>query len=71
MGKKDISQEYSTVRLLDSVPIFIGLNGLRYSLSKEDVVMLPALHAKNLCKKNLALDVIINKVRSDEDAQAV
>jgi len=58
-GKKDIGQEYSAVRLLDSVPTFIGVNGAKYRLSKEDVVVLPAVHVKNLCNKDLAREVNI------------
>jgi len=45
-GKKDITQEYEVVRLLDSVPTFMGVNGRRYLLSVDDVVALPAVHAK-------------------------
>lgn len=58
-GKKEKSEEYAVVRLSSSVPTFIGVNGNRYILSKEDVVMLPAVHAKNLCDKNSAYDVNI------------
>lgn len=60
-GKKDISQEYEIVRLLDSVPMFVGVNGRNYLLSKEDVVALPAVHARNLCHKNLAIQVKIER----------
>jgi len=45
--------------LLDSVPTFIGVNGAKYRLSKEDVVVLPAVHVKNLCNKDLAREVNI------------
>ena len=54
IGKKDIDKEYEIVRLLDSVPMFIGVNGKNYLLYKDDVVALPAIHAKNLRDKNLA-----------------
>ncbi|HWQ19272.1 MAG TPA: hypothetical protein VN455_05790 [Methanotrichaceae archaeon] len=60
-GKKDITQEYEVVRLLDSVPIFMGVNGRRYLLSVDDVVALPAVHAKNLCTKKLAHKVKIKR----------
>ncbi len=60
-GKKDISQEYEIVRLLDSVPMFVGVNGRNYLLSKDDVAMLPAVHAKNLRNKNLAVEVKIER----------
>ncbi len=56
-GKKDISQEYEIVRLLDSVPIFVGVDGRNYLLSKDDVVAIPAVHARNLRNKNLAIQV--------------
>jgi DNA replication factor GINS len=62
-GKKDIGQEYEVVRLLDSVPIFVGVNGHRYLLSKGDLVALPSVHARNLCQKNLARQV---KIESDK-----
>jgi len=56
-GKKDVVQEYTVVRLMDNVPTFIGVNGRRYTLQKDDLVMLPAVHAANLCNKNLAREV--------------
>jgi len=61
MGKKDIPGEYETVRLLDSIPKFVGVNGRNYLLSKDDVVMLPAVHARNLTNKNLAVQVKIER----------
>jgi DNA replication factor GINS len=62
-GKKDISQEYEIVRLLDSVPMFVGVDGRNYLLSKDDVVALPKVHARNLHNKKLAVQV---KSRDDE-----
>lgn len=56
-GKKDIPQGYEIVRLLDSVPMFVGVDGKNYLLTKDDVVMLPGVHAKNLRTKNLAVEV--------------
>ncbi len=61
MGKKDITPEYETVRLLDSIPMFVGVNGRNYLLSKDDVVALPAVHARNLRNKNLAVQVKIER----------
>lgn len=58
-GKKDIPQGYEIVRLLDSVPMFVGVDGKNYLLTKDDVVMLPGVHAKNLRTKNLAVEVKI------------
>ncbi len=60
-GKKDISQEYEIVRLLDSVPLFVGVDGRNYLLSKDDVVALPEVHSRNLRKKNLAVQVKIER----------
>ena len=54
LAKKGAAMEYEIVRLLDSVPVFVGVDGRNYSLSKDDVVALPAVHAKNLRNKNLA-----------------
>ncbi len=54
MGKKDICREYEVVRLLDSVPLFVGVDGRNYLLRKDDVAMIPAVHARNLHHKNLA-----------------
>ncbi|NPV62913.1 MAG: DNA replication complex GINS family protein [Methanotrichaceae archaeon] len=53
-GKKDIPREYEIVRLLEEVPMFVGVDGRNYLLSRDDVVALPAVHAKNLRNKNLA-----------------
>jgi DNA replication factor GINS len=58
-GKKDIPQGYEIVRLLDSVPTFVGVDGKNYLLTKDDVVVLPGVHAKNLRNKNLAVEVKI------------
>lgn len=60
-GKKDISGEYEVVRLLDSVPMFAGVDGKNYLLTKDDVAVLPAVHARNLRNKNLASEVKIRE----------
>ena len=60
-GKKDISREYEVVRMLDSVPMFVGVDGKNYLLTKDDVAVLPAVHARNLCNKNLAFEVKIER----------
>jgi DNA replication factor GINS len=52
--KRGMTQEYALVIMMESVPTFAGVDGRRYSLNRGDLVMLPALHAKNLCNKNLA-----------------
>jgi DNA replication factor GINS len=56
-GKKDISQSYEIVRLLDNVPKFVGVDGKNYLLTKDDVVALPSVHSRNLRNKNLAIEV--------------
>lgn len=56
-GKKDIAREYEVVRLLDSVPLFVGVDGRNYLLGKDDVAVLPVVHARNLRNKNLASEV--------------
>src|SRR5512137_3038466 len=56
-GRKDIPQGYEIVRLLDSVPMFVGVDGQNYLLTKDDVIMLPEVHARNLRNKNLAVEV--------------
>lgn len=55
--KRGMTQEYALVILMESVPTFVGVDGRRYSLMRGDLVMLPALHAKNLCNKNLAREL--------------
>jgi len=60
-GKKDILREYEVVRLLDDVPMFAGVDGKNYLLARDDVVVLPAVHARNLRNKNLASEVKIQR----------
>jgi len=62
-GKKDISRDYEVVRLLDSVPMFVGVDGRNYLLCKDDVAVLPAVHARNLRNKNLAIEVRVRLER--------
>ncbi|UEC41824.1 MAG: hypothetical protein METHAR1v1_80008 [Methanothrix sp.] len=61
--KRGITQEYALVILMESVPTFAGVDGRRYSLERGDLVMLPALHAKNLCNKNLARECKAGVIR--------
>lgn len=56
-ARKEASAEYEVVRMLESVPVFVGVDGKNYRLSKDDVVALPAVHARNLANKSLAVDV--------------
>ncbi|MDM7935608.1 MAG: hypothetical protein QUS08_09500 [Methanothrix sp.] len=60
-GKRNISKEYEVVRLLDSVPLFVGVDGRNYLFSKDDVAVLPAVHARNLREKDLAAEVKIER----------
>jgi DNA replication factor GINS len=39
--------------------MFVGVDGMNYILTKDDVVVLPGVHAKNLRTKNLAVEVKI------------
>jgi DNA replication factor GINS len=39
--------------------MFVGVDGKNYLLTKDDVVALPGVHAKNLRTKNLAVEVKI------------
>lgn len=66
-GKKDIAKEYIAVRLLETVPMFVGVDGKRYALRKDDVVMLPEIHARNLCSKNTAVEVRMNHENAKGD----
>jgi DNA replication factor GINS len=47
--------------LLDSVPLFVGVDGRNYLLGKDDVAVLPAVHARNLRNKKLASEVKIER----------
>ncbi|MFZ2184049.1 MAG: hypothetical protein WAZ20_06665 [Methanothrix sp.] len=60
-GKKDITREYEVVRLLDDVPMFAGVDGKNYLLARDDVAVIPAVHARNLRSKNLASEVKIQR----------
>lgn len=65
-ARKEASGEYEVVRMLESVPVFVGVDGKNYCLSKDDVVALPAVHARNLANKNLALQVKIGSPTSQK-----
>jgi DNA replication factor GINS len=53
-GKKNINGEYVVVRILKDLPTFTGVDGRNYSVSAEDVVVLPQLNATGLIKRNAA-----------------
>ena len=53
-GKKNINGEYVVVRILKNLPTFTGADGRNYTVSAEDVVVLPQLNATGLIKRNAA-----------------
>lgn len=53
-GKKNINREYVVVRILKDLPTFTGADGRNYTVSAEDVVVLPQLNATGLIKRNAA-----------------
>jgi DNA replication factor GINS len=53
-GKKNINEEYVLVRILKDLPTFTGADGRNYTVSAEDVVVLPQLNATGLIKRNAA-----------------
>jgi DNA replication factor GINS len=53
-GKKNINGEYVVVRILKDLPTFTGADGRNYTVSEEDVVVLPQLNATGLIKRNAA-----------------
>lgn len=53
-GKKNINGEYVVVRILKDLPTFTGADGRNYTVSAEDVVVLPQLNAIGLIKRNAA-----------------
>lgn len=65
-----VSAEYEVVRMLESIPVFVGVDGKNYSLSKDDVVTLPAVHARNLTNKNLAVEVKVRGPANQKNRKA-
>ena len=51
---------YTIVRVLKNIPTFVGTDSHHYTLAKNDVVTLPDLHAKVLCKRRAVLPVEIS-----------
>jgi DNA replication initiation complex subunit (GINS family) len=51
---------YTIVRVLKNIPTFVGTDSHHYTLAKNDVVTLPDLHAKVLCKRRAVLPVAIS-----------
>lgn len=59
-SKKDISMEYVVARVLKDLPMFMGADGRNYTLSAEDVAVLPAVNATALCNRKAAIAVNID-----------
>ncbi|MCQ6961970.1 hypothetical protein [Methanolobus chelungpuianus] len=54
IAKSNINKEFVVVRILENVPTFKAMDNRNYTLCAEDVVVLPALNAKVLVKRNVA-----------------
>jgi len=48
---------YTTVRVKESLPEFVGTDGREYSLGEEDVARIPEENARALCEKEAAVEV--------------
>lgn len=53
-GKNNINEGYVVVRILKDLPTFTGADGRNYTVSAEEVVVLPQLNATGLIKRNAA-----------------
>jgi DNA replication factor GINS len=63
--KKNINEEYVVVRILKDLPTFTGSDGRNYTVSAEEVVILPQLNATGLIKRNAA-KLIIGQENSEK-----
>jgi DNA replication factor GINS len=54
VGKSNINEEFVVVRILEDLPTFKAMDNRSYTLRAEDVVVIPALNAKGLVKRNVA-----------------
>jgi DNA replication factor GINS len=57
----DESHGYEPVYVSEDIDSFMGLDGRIYSLSKEDIVMLPEKNASVLYTRNIALNIRVGK----------
>ncbi len=58
VGDGDGSEgDYATVRVVESLPEFVGTDGREYSLGEEDVARIPEENARALCEKEVAVEV--------------
>ncbi|QLC49203.1 hypothetical protein HWN40_02435 [Methanolobus zinderi] len=60
IGKSNINEEFVVVRILEDLPTFKAMDNRNYTLRAEDVVVLPALNAKGLVKRNVAQMITTN-----------
>ncbi|MEM2925204.1 MAG: hypothetical protein QXJ68_05900 [Methanocellales archaeon] len=55
------NKKFLTIRVLQDIPTFLGIDGRSYKLKQEDIVVLPALNAKIWIERKVAIQVIIPK----------
>jgi DNA replication factor GINS len=55
--RSDAGDGYSTVRVVESLPEFVGADGREYSLGEEDVARIPEENARALCEREAAVEV--------------
>ncbi len=65
--KNNINGEYVVVRILKDLPTFTGADGRNYTVSAEEVVVLPQLNATGLVKRNAA-KLIAGQENSGKDS---
>jgi len=65
--KNNINEEYVVVRILKDLPTFTGADGRNYTVSAEEVVVLPQLNATGLIKRNAA-KLIVGQENSGKDS---
>lgn len=65
--KNNINEEYVVVRILKDLPTFTGADGRNYTVSAEEVVVLPQLNATGLVKRNAA-KLIASQENSGKDS---
>jgi len=59
--QNDIKEEIRVVRILETIPTFVGTNAKEYHLQKHDIVSLPQTLASMLISKNVAELVSMKK----------
>ncbi|MCD5409880.1 MAG: hypothetical protein LRZ87_03885 [Methanocellales archaeon] len=57
--RKNIGKDFTIVRILKDIPVFMGADGHSYKLSEQDVAALPKINAKALCGRNVAEDITV------------